>query len=262
MSTKAPAKPAKPAASHQECGRYLYAVIEASQDCELGPVGIDGGMVYALSDGQIAAVVSDLPNERLRPERRRLAAHHEVLKRLMETETVLPMAFGLVADGPEAIRRILAKNREAFLEQLDRFLGKVEMGLRVNWDVPNIFEYFVNTHADLRQLRDRIFRAGRDPTQDEKIELGRTFDQALMDDRASHAEKVMGVLHQHCFEIKENKPRNEREVMNLACLIGRGKQQDFEHGVFAAAKFFDHHFAFDFNGPWPPHNFVDVPLQT
>lgn len=262
MPPKKQTQETRPNKSSQDLGRYLYAVIETSKDVEFGPVGIDGGMVYALSDGQIAAVVSDLPNERIRPERRRLAAHHDVLKRLMETETVLPMAFGLVADGPNAIRRILVKNRSAFTEQLAHFAGKVEMGLRVCWDVPNIFEYFVDTHVDLRQLRDRVFRASRNPSQDEKIELGRLFDQALMDDRASHTEKVLGVLGPLCFEIKENKPRNERDVMNLACLIGRGKQKDFEQGVFAAAKFFDHHFAFDFNGPWPPHNFVDVTLAT
>lgn len=259
MSTKVSVKPAK---TTKQCGRYLYAVIEAGEATDFGPIGIDGGNVYALGNGRIAAVVSDLPNERLRPERRRLAAHHGVLKRLMETETVLPMAFGIVADSPEAVRRILVKNRDAFEEQLDRFVAKVEMGLRVCWDVANIFEYFVDTHADLRQLRDRVFRAGREPTQDEKIELGRLFDQALMHDRASHTERVLSVLGPQCFEIKENNPRNERDVMNLACLVGREKLKDFEQGVFAATKFFDHHFAFDFNGPWPPHNFVDVTLQT
>ncbi len=262
MSTKTITKPVKPATSSTVTGRYLYAIIETTKAVDLGPVGVDGGAVYALNDGRVAAVVSDLPNEKLRPERRRLAAHHEVLKRLMVTETVLPMAFGIVADGPEAIRRILAKNQAAFVEQLERFAGKVEMGLRVCWDVPNIFEFFVNTHVDLRSLRDRIFRAGREPSQEEKIELGRTFDRALQEDRESHAERVMGVLEPLCADIKENKPRNEREVMNLACLTARDQQKEFEQAVFAAAKFFDHHYAFDFNGPWPPHNFVDVTLET
>ena len=261
MSTKAPAKPAKVGAA-QTCGRYLYAVVDSSMDVDLGSVGIDGGRVYAIHDGQIGAVVSDLPNERIRPERRRLAAHHAVLKQLMESQTVLPMAFGLVADGPSAIRQILAQNRAAFTEQLERFAGKIEMGLRVSWDVPNIFEYFVSTISDLRLLRDRLFRSGREPSHEEKIELGRIFDRALMEQRANHTEHVLEVLSPLCFEAKENKPRNEHEVMNLACLISRGKQKEFEQGVFAAAQHFDQHYAFDYNGPWPPHNFVDVSLQT
>jgi hypothetical protein len=259
MSTNAMERPQK---ISQATGRYLYAIIANPTQPEFGPYGIDGGMVYTIGKTRVAAVVSDIPNERLRPERRRLASHHEVLKRLLQTETILPMAFGVVADGSDAVQRILDKNEEAFGEQLDRFAGKVEMGLRVCWDVPNIFEYFVDTHADLKLLRDSLFRTSREPTQDEKIELGRTFDRALLQDREHHIAQVLSVLGPQCFEVKENKPRDEREVMNLACLIERGQQKSFEEGVFAAAKFFDHHFAFDFNGPWPPHNFVDVTLQT
>ena len=109
-------------------------------------------LVYAIGDGPIAAVVSDLPDKKVRPERRRLAAHHEVLRRLMADHTVLPMAFGLIADGPESVHRILRLNRDVFDEQLERLRGKVEMGLRVNWDVPNIFEYIVASHPELAAL--------------------------------------------------------------------------------------------------------------
>jgi hypothetical protein len=51
--------------------------------------------------------------------------------------------------------------------------------------------------------------------------------------------------------------------MSLACLVGRGAgaQAAFEAGVFAAAKLFDNNFAFDYNGPWAPHNFVELDLQ-
>ena len=42
------------------------------------------------------------------------------------------------------------------------------MGLRVTWDVPNIFEYFVNTHAELRAARDRLLSNGRGPLTKEK----------------------------------------------------------------------------------------------
>lgn len=243
-------------------GRYLYAIIDAGEDGEkLGPGGMDGAEVYALSDGRFAAVVSDLPDRKVRPERRRLAAHHEVLKRLMPDRTVLPMAFGLIADGPEAVRRILRLNAPAFAEQMRRVRDKVELGLRVSWDVPNIFEYALTTHPELAELRDEIFRGGREPSQDDKIELGRAFDRAINDDREAHLERVTQALQPRCAEVVNNKPRNEREVMNLACLVDRGRIKDFEAAVIEAANSFDQHFAFDFNGPWPPHNFVEIAMR-
>lgn len=242
-------------------GRYLYAVVAGSEDRTYGAFGIKEGTVYAIFDGRVAAVVSDVPNDKIRPERRHLAAHHEVLKRLMAESTVLPMSFGIIADGSTAIRRILSLNRKAFLEQLQRVAGKVEMGLRVVWDVPNIFEYFVNTHPELRVARDRFLGTHREPTQEDKIEVGRMFDRILNEDREAHTERVEEILSPRCFEIKRNSPRNEREVMNLACLVGREAQEEFESAIFEAARLFDSNFSFDYNGPWAPHNFVDVELR-
>jgi hypothetical protein len=137
----------------------------------------------------------------------------------------------------------------------------VEMGLRVSWDVPNIFEYFVNTHKDLRAARDRFLGPYQNPSQEDKIELGRLFDHLLNEDRQNFTEKVEEILSGYCREIKRNKCRTESEVMSLACLVGRNAQARFEEGVFEAAKLFDNNYTFDYNGPWAPHNFVELDLQ-
>ncbi|MFO0891266.1 MAG: GvpL/GvpF family gas vesicle protein [Isosphaeraceae bacterium] len=243
-------------------GRYLYAIAEGVADGQTFDFpGLDGSDVHAIGDGTISAIVSDLPNQRLRAERRRLAAHHDVLRRLMADRTVLPIAFGVVADGPDAVKRILRMNRRAFSEQMDRIRGRVEMGLRVVWDVPNIFEYMIGRHEELRSLRDRIFRGGREPTQDDKIDLGRAFDRLLNEDRESHLQRVCESLEGHVEEIKANPPRTEREVMNLACLVDRQGLASFEQNVFEVARRFDNNFGFDINGPWPAHNFVEISLQ-
>lgn len=244
-------------------GEYLYAVIRAGEDIEFGEIGIDGKRVYLISDGHTGAVVSDFGDGKIRPERRHIAAHQAVLKRLMDQCTPLPISFGTIADGTKEIRKILSLNRKAFAEQLDRVRGKVEMGLRVSWDVPNIFEYFVSTHAELRVARDRFFGARRAPTQEDKIELGRMFERCLQEDREEHTERVEAVISAACFEIKRNPPRNESEVMNLACLVAReAMDKEFEAAVFEAARGFDNSFSFDFNGPWAPYHFVEVKLQT
>jgi hypothetical protein len=244
-------------------GRYVYAIIDQyDPQRPLDLRGLDGAEVYALGAGDVAAVVSHVAPQKVRPERRKLAAHHDVLKRLMDDYTVLPMAFGLIADSTEAVARILQINHSAFASQFRRVRGRVEMGLRVKWDVPNIFEYAVGIHAELAELRDRIFRGGREPSQDEKIELGRTFDRLLSADREAHVERVEHVLGSRVIEIVSNKARDDREVMNLACLIDRNHRQAFEQAVVEAAGAFDSNYAFDFNGPWPPHNFVEIELRV
>jgi hypothetical protein len=251
----------EPAAPGARGRNYLYAVVEASEPRSYPSIGIDGNDVYTITVGRVAAVVSGLPSPKIRPQRANLAAHQAVLKHLMADTTPLPMAFGTIAASPDAIRRILIRNQHAFQEQLRRVAGKVEMGLRVAWDVPNIFEYFVNTHAELRLARDRLLGVRHEFTQEEKIELGRMFDRLLNDDREEHTRKVQHVLAPVCAEFKANLCRNEQEVMNVACLVRRDAQEQFSTGVFAAAKLFDNSFSFDYSGPWAPHNFVELELD-
>jgi len=251
----------EPAVTVASGRKYLYAVVAGGEPRSYAALGIDGNDVYTITEGRVAAVVSGLAGPKVRPQRANLAAHQAVLKRLMADTTPLPMAFGTIAASPEAIRGILVRNQRAFQEQLKRVGGKLEMGLRVAWDVPNIFEYFVNTHAELRLARDRLVGARHEFTQEEKIELGRMFDRLLHDDREEHTRKVQRALAPVCVEFKASPCRNEHEVMNVACLVRRDAQEEFSAGVFAAAKLFDNNFAFDYSGPWAPHNFVELELD-
>jgi hypothetical protein len=245
--------------SSSQAGRYLYAITFAPEMAGLS--GLLENDVYWISDGGLAAVVSDVPNVRLRPERQHLAAHQNVLRKLMEHETVLPMSFGIIAENSKAILRILTRHKPRFTRELERVAGRVEMGLRVAFDVPNIFEYFVNTHDELRAARDRLFGNYREPSQEDKIEVGRLFDRLINEDREAYTEKVEEILGPICVETKSNPARNEREILNLACLVERGEIDSFESGIFEAAKQFDNNFAFDYSGPWAPHNFVEVGLK-
>jgi hypothetical protein len=258
VSDSPPKEPAVPVASGRN---YLYAIVAGGEPWCYRSLGIDGQDVYTITEGRVAAVVSGVASSKMRPERANLKAHQAVLKRLMADTTPLPIAFGTIAASPEAIHKILVRNQHAFREQLQRVGGKVEMGLRVGWDVPNIFEYFVNTHTELRLARDRQVGTRHEFTQDEKIELGRMFDRLLNEDREEHTRNVERVLAPVCVEFKPNQCRNEREVMNLACLVRRDAQEEFSAGVFAAAKLFDNSFSFDYSGPWAPHNFVELDLE-
>lgn len=243
-------------------GRYIYAVIPKTTSCNFQCDGIDDQRIFIVSRGMVAAVASKISVAQIRPERRNLVAHQKVLRYLMEFNTPLPIAFGNIAESDNEIANFISQNQDVLLEQLLRVSGKVEMGVRVKWDVPNIFEHFVNKHPDLREMRDRLFGRNREPTPDEKIEVGRVFDRILEAVRDAHTETVENILSAKCFEIKRSLLRSERDVMNLACLIGRGSQSDFESQIFKAAGNFDNTFTFDFNGPWAPHHFVEIEFSS
>jgi hypothetical protein len=241
--------------------RYLYAIIDANQAGKWGNIGINGTSVTTIIKGPVAAVVSSIEAKRVRPERANLAAHNGVIKLLMQESTVLPVAFGTIADRHQALEFLLSKNSALLVEQLDGLRGRVEMGLRVRFDVPNIFEYIVSAHRDLRDSRDSAYGGMEEPNRGAKIELGGQFDRLLATERETHTATVIPVLSAHCVEIKPSTLRNNLEVMNLACLVKREDLKVFEDAVMEAAGRFDNNFTFDFNGPWAPHNFVHIELN-
>lgn len=240
---------------------YGFAMTDEVKPCP-GVSGIAGKPIYTISDNGIAAVVSDSPGGKLRPERKNLSAHNNVIKEVMKTSTILPASFGVVADKESGIKKILRLNHDSFKRQLEWLAGKVEMGLKVIWDVENIFEFMVRTQRTLELFRDNVFLKPTGATQEEKLELGKMFEAIMSQEREKHTATVEGILKPYCREIKPNKPTDEKTVMKLACLVEKAKLDRFEQGVFEAAKVFDDNYAFDFNGPWAPHNFVDMKLRT
>jgi Gas vesicle synthesis protein GvpL/GvpF len=260
--TSIPTRPVKKPQA-RAARRYVYAIIEGARRGEFGAVGIDGSPLQFISGHGVTSVVSAIETERIRPERRHLAAHREVLRQLVaHEEAVLPICFGTIAAGPDEIEAMLARNRAVLARRLRRVAGTVEMGLRVSWDVNNIFDHFISLKPELRAARDRVFGRHRQPTQDEQIELGRTFERLLAEDRDAHAGIVEQALATCCAEIKRHPPRDEREVMNLACLIQRERRGEFEAAVFKAASHFDNSLAFDYSGPWAPHSFAEMDIQV
>jgi hypothetical protein len=224
--------------------------------------GVGGAAVELVVEGPLAAVVSRLGAGKVRPQRANLAAHHHVLRDLAEGRAVLPAVFGTVSGSEAELRRVLRRNRESFAGLLERLRGKVEMGLKVYWDLPNVFEYFVATHQELETMRDRLFRAGRVPTIEEKVELGERFVALLGQSRQRHAERVKAALAGCCVEMRSIDPGEERMILKLASLVETARQGEWEEGVKRAALLFDDHYRFEYNGPWPPYNFADLELTS
>jgi hypothetical protein len=248
-------------------GHYLYGLIRATEDLELGEIGLpyDGkpGRVHTLRVASLGAVVSELgARQKILPLRQNLAPHHRVIGEVMKTTTILPMTFGHVARSEAEIARALRRNREAIQAQLDLVDGKVEMGLRVRWDVENLFEYFLGIDAELRAHRDRLFGRPIAPSQAEQIELGQMFDERRTQEREAQTAAVIELFRARYSDVKVNPTRSEAMLMDLAFLVERGGIAAFEDRVHQVAGTFPAQYAFDYSGPWAPFHFVELDLES
>jgi hypothetical protein len=223
--------------------------------------GIENAEVEQVVEGSLAAIITRVTSRKICPQRSNLAAHHRVLRDLTGQRPILPVAFGTIADSQAQLREVLRRNHDVLLDQLKRLQGKVEMGLSVYWETPNIFEFFAATHGELKEMRDRLFRPGRKPTIEEKIGVGRLFESLLQQSRQRHTCQVVEALSPYCVEIRTIDPGEEKMIMKLACLVEKSRREQWEDGIEVVAQHFDNHYCFKYTGPWAPHNFADIDLK-
>jgi hypothetical protein len=239
---------------------YVYAIVEPGAVSVEGETGVKEAEVSVVESEGIGAVVSAAPEDELRPRRRNLKAHHGLLKSLMTEATVLPMAFGVVAESEEQVRDFLAAHADDLARQLERVRGHAEVGLRLKWNVDDIFSYFVERYDELREMRDDVFAGDGDPSRQAKIQIGELFQNLLEAEREAHRTTVEDGLSDACRAIAADDPKDETEVLNLACLIPRDGMNAFEDAVNDVAAEFDDEFLFRYTDPIAPYSFVDVEL--
>lgn len=251
----------RPSESHT--GYYLYGFVRTEEDMEFGDIGLehDGkpARVHTLRVGPIAAVISEKnPKDKVLPLRKNLSPHNTVIREVMKVTTIIPMAFGHVAKGEEEIKVALKRNKDKVLREVERLWSKVEMGLKVKWDVDNIFLHFLSLDPELSRYRDQVFGRSSPASQEEKIELGRMFEERLSQERDREVERMTEALQKEVAELRVNPPKGEKTVVDLAFLIDRDEAKSFEDKICKIAAAYPAQYVFDYSGPWAPFDFVEL----
>jgi hypothetical protein len=92
--------------------------------------------VYAIGerDGDLVPFVRNGVERPPTPDEAMLREHDQVVATLMEEGPVLPMRFGTVVHTEDDVRELLARRGEELRGQLAHVRGRVEMGVRKQWE--------------------------------------------------------------------------------------------------------------------------------
>lgn len=241
--------------------RYLYALVPAGTEIPEGLTGLGGAPVRGIPAGPVLAVCSDHDGSRIMPRRTNIAAHQAVLTALAGGPAVLPMSFGTVADDEGTLLEMLEEQSETLVESMEEVAGCVEMGLRLTWDVDDVFGHVLTRHPDLVQFRDALVASGQ-VSRDAQMELGRRFERTLEAERDAHAGFVREALGDLVRAIEPRPTREESQIVDFACLVPKESVAAFESAIHSVAERLDESYVFDLNGPWAPHNFVRLNLAV
>lgn len=244
-------------------GRYVYGIIEARDTVNFGKMGIGGTgeMVYTIHYNDIAAVVSKTDVYIFDPTRENALAHEHVIETVMKAFTIIPMSFGTVFRTDDDIREVLRSIYVSLKDVLKQMAGKVEFGLKVNWDRDQVIEELKREDEEIHRFNHEITRKHLQSTYLARMQLGRMIDKAMVERSAQYVREIYDTLRSVCVASRDNKPIGDKMIMNAAFLIDREKETDFDEAVNKIARKFGDRLNFKYTGPWPPYNFVNIRLK-
>lgn len=254
--------PAEGAAPEQ--GKYVYCIIECDErGRSFGPIGIGGrgDEVYTVEHGGLAAVVSDTPVIIYDPTRENALTHEHVNEIVMKEFTVIPMSFGAIFRTEGDVREFIKDTSDALRDVLHKMRDKIEFGLKVNWDPEVAVKEVEEESEDIRRLKEEILSNRLASTYFARMQLGRLVEQAMAEKQDTYVREIYDHLRDCAVASRHNRPIGDKMILNAAFLVERDKQMVFDHAVQDIAHRYEGRLRFNYTGPWPPYNFVNIRLK-
>ena len=247
-----------------EQGKYVYCIIECDeQRRSFGPMGIGGrgDEVYTVYHQGLAAVVSDTPVIVYDPTRENALTHEHVNETVMREFTVIPMSFGAIFRTEDDVREFIKDTSDALRDVLHKMRDKIEFGLKVNWDPEVAVKEVEEQNEEIRRLKEEILSNRLASTYFARMQLGRLVEQALADKQDTYVREIYDHLRDCAVASRHNRPIGDKMILNAAFLVEREQQVEFDHAVQDIAHRYEGRLRFNYTGPWPPYNFVNIRLK-
>jgi hypothetical protein len=242
-------------------GNYLYGFTDRGFQPAADLRGLADAPVRVLAFGDVAAIVSPHPVQRLMPSRRNLEPHHRIVRRICSEAPLVPAAFGHISSTDDEILGVLRGNYEDIRQEVARLAHKCEMDVKLSWNVDNIFDFLVRVDRDLKALRDRVFR-DREPSMNDKLQVGSMFEATLNLYRERLTRRLLDAVGSVVADTVAKPPRQEKSICDAALLVERSRVAEFESALRRAATLFDASYSLAYSGPWPPYSFVRLRLHA
>ena len=235
---------------------YVYGIVpEGAELPELD--GLQGQAVTTLPAEGHAAIVSrvDEPETIGTPDD--LVAHSSVLDRIAADVSVLPMVFGtVVPDEDTLVEEVLVSRHGLYAESLRRVEGSVQFSLRARFLRDVVLAELVEEQPEIASLREAIQGTSEAETRDERIRLGELVVQGLQRKAAEEAPRIRAALEPHVRELVERESAQAEDVVELAALVDRDQQDQFEQAAEELARQGAGRITFRLLGPQAPYDFT------
>jgi hypothetical protein len=239
-----------------ETGRYLYGIIETERRESFGNIGLGNSEVYTIQCTDIGAVVSDIPVD-YKVQIEEAIAHEKTLQKIMETRTIIPMGFGVIARNESGIINILRRGQMKFKNMLEKIDNKLQINVKISWDNAVLMDIF----KENEEIQAFSARVNKTASQSLKIELGKKVKSALDQRENECMRDIRGILGDLSSGFKENKIAHQDTIMDASFLVDKEKKQRFYDKLEELEKRYDKKLRFLCVGSLPPYNFTEIEIK-
>jgi len=237
---------------------HVYGVTRADVVLPDKLEGLYDAPVTTVADDGLAALVSECP-EAPTARRAELMAHARVLEQMIETETVLPMQFGMsMPDEQILCHDLLVAHRPRLGTLLSQLDGTVQLTVKVVYREDDALRAVLQRSPRLLQMRDRLASIPADAAHFKQAEFGQEVAAELERMGGRDGSEILGALAPLCLAHAEGRLLSPYNILNTAFLVRREARTRFDEAVGTIAEQWNEVGTVRYLGPQPPYSFVDL----
>lgn len=220
--------------------------------------GLYDTTVTTVADHGFAALVSECP-ETPTARRAELMAHARVLEQVIETETVLPMQFGMCMPDAQAVRHdLLAAYRPRLGTLLTQLDGTVQVTVKVVYREDDALREVLHRSPRLVEMRERLASLPPDAAHFKRADFGQEIAEELERMGSRDGAEILGALAPLALAHAEERLLSAYHILNTAFLVRREERPRFDEAVGKIAQQWQELGTVRYLGPQPPFSFVDL----
>jgi hypothetical protein len=241
---------------------YVYGVVAGADAASVSHTGVEGSPVRTVSEGDLAALVSDVAGGALAAARE-VRAHWRVLEAVSAQATVLPVRFGTVMDDDAAVReQLLAANAERLAALLKELTGRVQVAVKGTYQRDELLRGVVAASPKIAALRKRIESLPDDAGYYERIRLGELVAAEVDYRREEDAARALARLEPLAVAARSEGLGTPDAAFNLAFLVERERLDQFSAAVTELIAELGDDVSVRYVGPLAPYSFADTELAA
>jgi Gas vesicle synthesis protein GvpL/GvpF len=241
---------------------YVYGVLPASDRARVSVGGVEGAQVRTIEHGGLAALVSTVEADALAAARE-LRAHWRVLEEASKATTVLPIRFGTVMEGDDAVReRVLEANAEGLTKLLDELAGRVQLNLKGDYDEERLLKVVVREVPAVAALRERVQKVSDSAGYYDRIRLGELVAAEVARRREDDTALALARLEPLSVASDVGQPHSPDAAFNLAFLVEGSGVDAFSEAVGRLREELGERVTLRYVGPLPPYSFAETDLSA